>query len=406
MTWTPTSPTTERDGRRHRIYPFPQWVRFDGRIYEPIANGYRLSADDRTGEFQIDLFGERITFAPVKAFRKAAAVHPVPITLAASVGAIRDPALQPAAKLKRTTIQGNHFGHIVEVDEVPDAIDYRVTYTSGVQELPDGSLFVKTIDGVDFGCYFRDLAAVGRLSKPLPGVLRVDLRAAKIAAIAEGEDTINLDPTTVSVPDDKSTWRQGFPTWAAWDTVRESATASGGLNANNFRCKAQLTSPGFYNIVRAWLRQATAEVPAVSAANFFVTEDVIAFGFPSSMQMFGCSLAAPIETTSNFGAVADIQGDDSFGTTNLGTFTLYGDGPVTGKDVYKSADIADAWNAAGGGNLDLGFAHDYDVNDDPPVGIGQADMRTPSETDPPYFQVTEAPTANPPAALAQYRQRR
>ncbi len=285
MAFKPVSTTRDVDGNTGRITAAPRFLQFDGVNFTPIDDQVTTTLD--RGYVLTDGHGEWAKVEPNLAGAQA-------------IG----------RGISRQAV-GRHFGPTVAIAEIPDSMRWLVTVSPGAKRLPNGDVFLRTINGVDIGMFFQ--ADWGGMMTHDRGEITLDTRQRKQDALAKGETSLNLDPTAI-VFAHTSLRRDDFGT--TWDTTRSAGSA---LTAppSPFQVEASVSGP-FININRLALEFTTEGVPAVSSAVLTLTQVSGQAITKVHVSQVAAGFASPITVLTNYGACKTAYGSDPIGVMSAG----------------------------------------------------------------------------------------
>lgn len=372
--YLPVSPTSSFNTktRSRRIFSSPKWVRFDGKNWQEIEIILSL-LPSRTWRIAYD--------------RKWIELTPSPETV-----------LSLSRSIRGAETLGRHFGWELYLTDSPNYTQWTVRYSSGVKRIADGQYLLGTFDGVDIGLSLNDWIENFDTTIDQDAV-NLDMRAAKARAVAEGLDTINLDPTIITATADASgygCYNAGSTGWT-FAQCRDAITANLSYRWIQFARVWDRTT--YWAFGRGFLRFDRTQVANAKSCILRVTSNGETFGTPAQLlRACRCSPYLPAWTEpdsrgawdDNYGYVRQGgYGGATLGYDNTGvtTFSLV-DGFVYQSDITAFYnDETDDW-------LTIGTAIKNDVENDDALVPGahlQVNLYEPGTADEPFIEVTEAP---------------
>ena len=228
------NPTTEREGRRYRIYSAPKYCTLGG-LLRPIEDVLNVSRDSKTGEYRVSCGDEWITLRPqmTKGVRVDSVVSPW------------------------------RFGDVLQAESgYEDVIGYDVAHSPSVSVAADGWKFGNVTD-VALGAFFGDWET----KWPGKVMWKPDSVSLDTRAIEPVDGLIDLDPVTVSATNAGSYYSSNHATWAAAIGDQVAVTTS---SDTAVQCKGQVETVGYFLCLRGFLKfEETADIGGKLLADEF-----------------------------------------------------------------------------------------------------------------------------------------
>lgn len=300
---------------------------------------------------------------------------------------------------------GIAFGPQVSAAAMPNALDWELTHHPAATISPAGEVTLDEIGGLALGLYWRrawaDYAPIWTPpAGPTPGRIRLDLRAAKARALERGIDEIDLDPSQIDVgPNFYSNFEQTADvTEAEYIRVRDLATdARAGWPGFGARCR-QWPSNTKFEFNRSLAEFDLTAVGAVDYAKLAIHHAGGQVG--ADGQVFAAdatAYASDLTEAANYGYIKQAY-------DNAGLAYMDWDEGGGNQHLLTGAALITAINAAIGGSLFIGLAY-YTDKTYSYGSFGTSTFQT-WNASLSFLEYTEAPTANPAAAMHHYRHRR
>jgi hypothetical protein len=270
------------------------------------------------------------------------------------------------------TIGGRRFGHVVDRDQAPDRMVWRLTYSPGARRVPGGVVLGEP-SGVPVGLFYgADWERFG--AQDDGDDVTIDLRIEKQRLLELGDTELSLDPVVEATTDEQQmTYRRivSGNDEAAWNSAREHVT--GGEALTNYGCEGRLRAgPQF------WVRRTSYRFvypdpkPELSEGILYMTQTVIgdwtgASGDPEKPYAINCTTRA----SSYSGGMQNYKANyrnifDAYDTDGADAIEAYGHSePPPYAQVRWN--VTDWWNNDGSNNaLNVGLAIWRDVEDQRP----------------------------------------
>lgn len=384
----PLSPQAELGDGFVRIHAAPLYVWEDPRTRGllPIRDLVRVR-QEAAGGFTVTCGSEWIRITPAAPGGLSALLH--------ILGGGSD-LNQYLAAIKETVTNWAKFGHVLDKNLVPSAIEFQIEHSPGVHADPTRNGYVlRDYEGIRLGIWFDQWKAM------FPDGYGIDYNRRRIALDFSNlhpellANDVNLDPNTVQV--DLADWIGGGvlksqadpvpPARELWDLVRDETDADN-------------VSQGIGLVVRGG-RNLTVEASFIRAFLKFDTSDYAAQDTSAVTLYMNFETGAPLGATSDQCHVSRVT------TFNSGSFAVsdygkvkddgagggYDNNPIglmsaaaTGEWATRAIDVADY---AAETEYGLGLAFVWDVEDDYDNGTDYSTAKFYSSGDgAPYLELT------------------
>ena len=270
-----------------------------------------------------------------------------------------------SGQVTRSVVTKRRFGDIIDASTKPEAVEYDVRFSKGVERTATGWRF-KDVTDADLGVFLTDWQARFSTSRVTITDDRAMLDLTDVRGDARGE--INLDPTTVSPESHLVLYGStgGYPSFeAAWTAVRDG---SGGYSvgaADDGRCMGHVFI-GF--MCSGQMRRncmnfdTSAHAPTGKTCKLVLTYDD----------------SSAYEELDDFGIVRVdppiVEGSGTSGWTKVTSEADGGDGVVatnTSGSTWESPDLIAAGQYAQAADLQLAVLAAHDLNDAPLTEEGE-----------------------------------
>ncbi len=371
---TPLTPKSERIAAdKVRLFAYPKYARLDGRTYRPIADLVTTRYDTPTQTFRVECGDEWIEITP---------------------------------KINHTGVsevvvnRSGHFGWLLDPAQAPDAVEYAITHSGGVNRGTAG-WELAAADGVSIGLFLNDWRqrfGTDVVVDTAANKVMLDLRNTK-TAIAAGRPLhkgilIDLDPT-IALSGDASYLEWYVSTGdfedaaEAWGEIRDQLSADY-REDNILYMVGYAQEEGDTSIARGSMRFDTSGYPAVSAAVLYLYWEDVSPGTSDQAHVARCYFTNGPNHNNAYGKVRS-GGAGGYENKSYGAMvSTYPGSAWATKDILAHYE--------GRADFDLGLAHETDVNNT----VTEADETVGFTADGgngPYIEVTEI-TGPPSGSMA------
>jgi len=300
--------TARTDDGKTRCYAAPAFVRLGGawRAIDAV-----LSVTRDRGAYRVQVGADWIRFAP---------------------------RMRPAGQLKRAVLTKRRFGDVIDASAKPDAAEYDVTFSRGVERIAAGWRFTSVTDA-DLGVFLTDW-----LTRFGPQRVSIaDDRATLDLTDVEPDrlNEINLDPETVLAPALLGLYAHHLGEYTIPDAWSGARNAAGTAQFSTTGRIEALTYIGYFETCemrRSLLSFDTAAIPADGKACRLHCEETEVFAIPDDFAV--AHIDPPVDDSDPYAAWQAVN--DAVAAGSGGACLNTGGAAWASADLIAAGDYAQA----------------------------------------------------------------